>query len=402
MNEPTEPEPPSTSWKDRRLEEIGIGLQTRDGRKKLFGGCLKLIQRLVSWTTLGYVFALLALGFFMRTWGERNIFFAFCLYLPPLIWYLPAFVLVPLSLLVLAWRTFLVSLVLVVGSVFMVFGFKIGSEDPLPADPSRLVVLSNNRGQNAGQSMRGFKNFVKPDIMVFQEAGGTSSRYLADPAYAEFKDGRDVGGEFTVVSRYPIVSAEPVTVSVKAVPRSVNETTDAVESYTIAARFVIDFNGTQVVIYNVHLPTPRDALRYYQRGAFIYGLIGFPGTPFAAKREALQKGWNQRIDLLQLLLAKAREEKGPVLLVGDFNMPSIGWGYQQVSTDFGEAHAAAGDGFGFTFPGVTRNPLSFGGVWMRIDHLFYDRAHWQCVQAITENDRPSQHRAASAVFELKK
>lgn len=395
--------PTDRSWMDRKLEETGRRLQSPEGRRQLVGGCLRLVQRVVSGTTVTYVLALLLLGALMRYVGERNMFFAFCLYLPPLLWYLPALVLLPLCLLVGAWRTLLVSCLCVALSVSVFFGYKLGSHEPVAmvAPPTRLVVLTNNRGQNAGQSLKPFKNLVKPDVMVFQEAGGTASRYLADPAYGEFKDGRDVAGEFSLVSRYPIVSGDPVTLTVAAVPRSVYEPTTATETYTIAARYVLDVNGTHVVVYNVHMPTPRDTLRYYQRGVFLYGLIGLPGTPFAAKRVANQKGWDQRMELVLKLLERARQETGPTLLVGDFNMPSTGWSYQQVLKDFAEAHAEAGSGFGFTFPGVTRNPLSFGGAWMRIDHLFFDREHWYCHQGITEPDRASQHRAAAAVLDLK-
>ena len=393
---------PPASWKDRKLEAIGTRLQSPEGRKQLVGGCLRLIRRLVSWSTLLYVFTLLILGACMRWIGEQNVFFAFCLYLPPLLWYLPAFVLLPLCLLVWAWRTLGFSLLALVGSLMLFFDFKFGSDEtPAASSAARLVVLTNNRGQNAGQSLRPFKNLVKPDLMVFQESGGTSARYLADPAYAEFKDGRDVASEFSLISRYPVLSGDPVTVTIASLPRNLSEGQDPTESHTIAARYVIDVNGTQVVVYNVHMPTPRETLRYYQQGVFIYGLIGLPGTPFAAKREANQKGWDQRIELLQKLLERARQETGPTLLVGDFNMPSTGWCYQQTAASFGEAHAEAGSGFGFTFPGTSRNPLSLGGVWMRIDHLFFDPAHWDCVQATTERDRPSQHRATAATFELK-
>lgn len=392
----------SRSWMDRKLETIGIGLQSAEGRKKLVGGCLGMIRRLASFITLFYVFGLLLLGVLMRYVGEQNVFFAFCLYLPPLLWYLPSLVLLPLCLLVWVPRTLLVASAAVLASLMLFFGFRFtGGDASPPGSATRLTVLTNNRGQHAGQSMRGFKNEVKPDIMAFQEAGGTASRYLADPGYAEFKDGRDVAGEFSLISRFPIVSGTPVTVTVAAVPRAKSEVQNVSESHTIGARYVINVDGTHVVVYNVHMPTPRDTLRYYQRGVFIYGLIGLPGTPFAAKREANQKGWDQRMEMLRQLLALAKKETQPTLLVGDFNMPSTGWSYQQVLESYGEAHAAAGTGFGFTFPGVTRNPLSLGGVWMRIDHLFFDRARWQCLEAVTEPSRESQHRAAAAVFELK-
>jgi endonuclease/exonuclease/phosphatase family metal-dependent hydrolase len=250
-------------------------------------------------------------------------------------------------------------------------------------------VLTNNRGQHGSQSMKPFKEATKPDVMAFQEGEAHAARYLADPAYAEFKHGQDLG-EFALVSRYPIVSVDGVKVTAKTGP------------LLIAARYVLDFEGQQITIYNTHLPSPRDAIRYHMRGAFLYGLIGIPGTPLNKKRLVIQSEWDERISWVTQLVEIVKKETLPTLMVGDFNMPSLGWCRSQVTEFFGDAHAMVGSGAGFTFPGETHNPLAMGQPWMRIDYLFFDRAHWQCVQSVTETGRASQHVAVTATFELKK
>ncbi len=391
------------------LHTFGARLQTREGRVKIVGGCVGLSRKLLRWTMLFYLLALLVQCLLMRFVGERNVFFAFCIYLPPLVWFLPALALLPLCMLVLEWRGLLVGTVGVVALLLFFFGLEIrGQSDLLALDPAarerQLVVLTNNRGQNLNQSMRGFKDAVKPDVMVFQESGGYSARYLADPGYAEFKHGRDVG-EFSLVSKHPIISMEPVVVVVDAVPRmpGVSTTTVAVkESHVVAARCVINFQGQHVVIYNVHMPSPRDALRYHMRGPFLYGLLGVPGTLLGDKRAAIQRGWNQRIEMVRELIKRAEAESEPTLLAGDFNMPSAGYCKSLVNGTWGDGHDVRGSGFGFTFPGTSRNPLWLGGPGIRIDYVFFDPEKWRCIGAITEPDRESQHRAFVASLTLEK
>ena len=54
----------------------------------------------------------------------------------------------------------------------------------------------------------------------------------------------------------------------------------------------------------------------------------------------------------------ATSEDLPVILAGDFNAPAQGKVARLFASKFQDAHLNAGGGFGFTFPGVTRNPLS--------------------------------------------
>jgi vancomycin resistance protein VanJ len=145
--------------------------------------------------------------------------------------------------------------------------------------------------------------------------------------------------------------------------------------------------------------TPRDVLGFYMRGAFLWGVIGVPGTPWAAKRRLYQTFWDSQMDDAAKIMAAVKSDVNPCIIAGDFNAPHTGHIHQIITREWGDAHAAAGHGFGFTFPGVTRNPLSLGGPWMRIDYIFYDQ-HWKAVDCITEKARTSQHRALMARMRL--
>lgn len=372
---------------DDELKTLGERLQSSDGRRAAIGGCFRLIRRLLRWSMIAYLVMLLATLLMMRFVGERNVFFAFVIYLPPLLWYLPLLVIAPLCLLVWEWRSLIIAAVVVSAAVTL---FHHGGWKAPSAAPSArtLTVLTNNRGQHGKGSMKPFKEATKPDIMAFQEGEAHAERYLADPAYSEFKHGKDFD-EFALVSRYPIISVDGVKVTAKSGPM------------LVAARYVIDFEGQQIVIYNTHLPSPRDAIRYHMRGAFMWGLIGIPGTPWNKKRLAIQAEWDDRASWVTQLIDIAKKETLPTLMVGDFNMPSLGWCHAQVTNVFGDAHAVAGAGAGFTFPGETHNPLALGQPWMRIDYLFFDRARWQCVGSVTEQGRAAQHVAVAATFSLR-
>ncbi len=390
------------------LNSLGTNLQTHEGRIAILCGCIGLLKRLLRWTCLAYFVILISICVLMRFVGEQNVFFAFCVYLPPLVWHLPTFVLLPACALLLEWRGFVLGIAGACISLICFFGYEMPWKNDFNSkvgknQENNLVVLTNNRGQNAGQSMRAFKNDVAPDVMLFQESGSYSARYLADPGYSEFQHGKDVG-EFTVLSKYPILSVRPLTVRVRSVQRVPSPTAAPLatpeESIVVAGRFVIDFQGRPVVLYNVHLPSPRDTLRYHMRGAFLYGLIGIPGTSLSAKRAAIQLGWNQRIEIVSGLLKLANEEVDPTILAGDFNMPSVGYCHGLVSDHYRDAHEDGGSGFGFTFPGISGNPLWLGGPGLRIDYVFFDPKHWKCVGSLAEPDRESQHRASVARLTL--
>ena len=350
------------------------------------GGLLKLIcrffRRLTLWLTVIYFVLGAGLSLAMRFVGERNITTAFLLYLPPSLWLIPLLPLMFFGLLfhrrcLMAQAAMAFLLLVWLGYPFLRLSAAAGGADKT----AEIAVMTYNRGQNMNQSLQPFKNATHPDIMVFQEAAGRAAGFLHSPDYAEFGHAADLG-EFTLVSRYPITGCS--TVPVGESPGSAK-----------AVRFVIDWNGRPVSVYAVHLMTPRDVLSSYMRGAFLWGVIGLPGTPWAAKRRHNQTFWDQQITDASQILASVRADTNPCILAGDFNAPHMGYIHGILSAELGDAHAAAGHGLGFTFPGVTRNPLSLGGPWMRIDYIWYDH-NWAADDCITEPKRPSQHRAVVA------
>lgn len=310
--------------------------------------------------------------------GEQNLTTAFLLFVPPLVWLLPLMVLLPLALM-FNWRCLVALCVMMAGVVWVWLDWRYSPATTKSDDC--LSVMTYNRGESRNQSLQPFKQATFPDILLLQDAVNRIGGYLHSPEYEEFEFGASAG-EHIILSKYPIKESGLLPPALPTRPSRV-------------ARFVIEWHGRLVSIYSVHLMTPRDALRAASRGAFLWGVLALPGTSLVAKRQHYQEFWDGQMIDAQELLRVVRADPNPCVVAGDFNSPHLGNIHRMITKDLGDSHEEAGSGFGFTFPGDTRNPLSFGGPWLRIDYIFHDR-RWRVVNCITEKDRPSQHRAVVA------
>ncbi|MCB1064392.1 MAG: endonuclease/exonuclease/phosphatase family protein [Verrucomicrobiae bacterium] len=372
---------------DRFLRQLGEILAEDESRCRAIARLSIWFRRGISLLALGWVATLFICILLFRVVGENNLSIAFALYTPRVLLLVPFLLLIPLVL-IFHWR--LLPVLLIGGLIFIHYGMGWRFAHRPEAAPSKtgesLSVMTYNRGQHMNQSLQPFKEATRPDIIAFQEAAYRAAGYANAVGYEEFV-ATDSIGEFTLLSRYPIISS------------SLIEIPDGQRPMQPVARFEIDFSGTRIAIYSVHFLSPRDTLGYYRRGAFLYGILGLPGTPWAEKRRLNQQFWDARVVQAQAFAKIVDEDPLPTIVVGDFNAPSGGFIHGIFRNILTDSHEAAGHGFGYSFPGTTRNPLSRGGPWMRIDYLFCDE-HWETNWCITEADRPSQHRAVAAQFQL--
>jgi endonuclease/exonuclease/phosphatase family metal-dependent hydrolase len=382
---------PTNTDADKSFQNLSEELQDEVARKQFARLVRRVLKTSLTFSGYGYVAFLLLLITSMRSIGEKNLTLAFLLYCPQVAWLLPMpFFLLP----ALLWqRKLFLALILTTGIfVWSVMGYRFGSDDPLPVSnrgADTLTLLSYNQGQQGNKNLQRFKNLIQPDFLVLQEASQLK-------LYAENSGYEELGylggeGEYAMLSKYPITDTSPVTFPYPPFTG---------HKQTVATRFEIDWNGTQIAIYSVHLPTPRDVLLYYRKGAFLYGIIGIPGTELGEKRKANQLYWDARLALSESLAKHLKEEKLPMIVAGDFNTPHFGYNHRFFESFLHDAHKTSGSGFGYTFPGTTHNPLSLGGPWMRLDYIFYDE-NWQGLRCMVEKKRPSQHRAIAVTLQLK-
>ncbi len=114
----------------------------------------------------------------------------------------------------------------------------------------------------------------------------------------------------------------------------------------------LDIDNTEVVFYNTH-PIP-------------------PYTPGSGLHAA------QQTEALHKVLARARQESAPVIILGDFNMTDQFHEYRRIVKSFTDAYKAVGDiGFGFTYP---HDKWPLVPPLIRLDYIFYS-AQWAGIRA---------------------
>lgn len=350
-----------------------------------------------------YPLLLLLLAYVINPFvGERNATFAFLLYLPQLLWLVP---LVPFA--AVSWRfggrSFWIHPVALILFVISGMGWRPGGlAAETPSVPGRTIkVMTFNRGQHSSYSLQPFKNKEQPDVILLQEALRRTGNYRRAPGYKEFPYIQG-SGEFIVLSKWPIVELKEIRSS-----KRVNFSTATAEMRRagnseggdlLAVRLQLELpEGIKFALYNVHFPTPRDALTASQHGGFLWGLLGVSGTPMAKKRLVYESYWRQRIKQAVDFISQVEGDPLPTIIAGDFNMPSNGYIYRLFAENWKDAHREAGSGFGYTFPGKTRNPFSLGRAWLRLDYIF-SRGEWRVSSSTVGSGDQPQHRPLCAVL----
>ncbi|MEK9986335.1 MAG: hypothetical protein VW879_16480, partial [Opitutae bacterium] len=193
-----------------------------------------------------FALSLLLTRYMAESWWVTTL----VLYAAPTIWLLPMAVLIPAALF-LERKQLLVYPILVFSLLFGHMGWKPGKG----GDPSEgnLVVLSNNVGQRGGTSFRNYQTKIVPEIILLQEVGGRVYKYERSfPGYQSA-----ASGEFGILSRYPILSAEPV---------------PGLE-LPVASRFRISIDGNEILFYNIHLTTPRKNIHQLRGKGFFHSSV---------------------------------------------------------------------------------------------------------------------------------
>ncbi|PJF22798.1 MAG: hypothetical protein CUN56_04200 [Phototrophicales bacterium] len=257
---------------------------------------------------------------------------------------LPALVLLPVTLFVRRWG---LSLLLIPPVIFFAVAFLPHllpkTIEPPPQNAPQLRIMTFNLLAHN----RDFTDVIailresEADIIALQEvsiqaADAIQSHLTALYPYQVIYPGGIPG--IGILSKYPI--------------------TDEVVWRTVLQqqRVMIDWNGRDLVVYNVH-----------------------PMTPISSG------GFNGRNREIADILARIALEEHPVLLVGDFNMTDLADPYRDITAQFEDAYHIAGQGIGYTY-------FLRGIPLLRIDYLFY-RAPFRAFSArVGKEGGGSDHR----------
>ena len=316
----------------------------------------------------------------MRFIGEHHVLTATLLFLPLVVWIFPA---AGLLLLGAIWDRFL-SLVLAglmawYGFFFMAPEFN----DWIDRKEGDLTLLSCNLGRDSLDGLQRFVGSEDPDVIALQEVN--NRRAEVRQGFSGYKfSGID---QFPLLSRYPILEGRSISLGVKN------------RRDPCAGRYEVDYNGRRIVIFNVHLPTPRRLLASaWQQPRVLLPEIFVKEYPELCKR--VVRGWEDRVSQIDELISILKKERHPVIVAGDFNMPAHGTSYPKMANFMIDAFTVRGRGFGFTFPGNAKLPESIIAPWLRLDYQFVS-PEWSTGYFGLEPTRGAQHRATVARFRLR-
>lgn len=292
-------------------------------------------------------------------------------YLPRAPYVFPSLLLIAASLLVrrrLVWLN-LVAALLIAGPVM---GFRAPLASLVSSSDRPLVTVTSYNIQGGGSSPEVILSELaaaNPDVIVLQEATGglePITRHFADWTFVR-------AGEYLVGSRWPVT------------PKDVCRA-EAFGRAT-AVLYEIDHPEGAFLVCNVHLTTARYGLAQLRPDSLISGR----GVDTLMARQELRE--METFETRQFVAELGFET--PVLVVGDFNVPTSSSLFQKYWSGMTSAFDAGGWGYGYTSPCDTDNLWPANTPWLRIDHILLDQ-HWNVHECSIGRAAGSDHRCITA------
>ncbi len=347
---------------------------------------VSVVQRIVTWARfiltaatviycVGFLVALIGIEYY----AEEYYFLSTAMYLPPWGWLVPLAPLAFLSLFVYA--RLLIAHALCVP--ILIFGFMDlrWHNWATPLNPT-IRIVTNNIGQSHGTKVKGFADLQKADLVALQDANAEArGPELARDYPDRYVVGKD---QFILISRFPVRAADALPIPDPADPRQ-----------RLAAWFEVEAHGQPLIIFMVHMPTPRDQLNAMKGLGAFSAMLGREGGHGSKVREDNAAFFKTQLKLAQQMVNITRAAKVPFIVCGDFNVPTHGLTYRLYRENWIEAFNERGQGVGATFPGDAGLP-----PWLRLDNIYCSRNGLRPIHAEAEEGRKTQHLAMAATFEL--
>ncbi len=216
-----------------------------------------------------------------------------------------------------------------------------------PTGGLRLVSYNVNSGNGGFDLITEEIMRRDPDVAFVQEIPFWVASKLTERLKVSLPHTRE-DTEFLVASKYPIIAAE--------YPPNLHFF--GRERHPRFVRVVLDTPLGPTVFYHVHTVSPRGAF-YALRGEGLRREITSGRLLTGARAASLREHAALRELQVETVAKRALEEQGPVVIVGDTNLPIQSPIRHRYLDRFQDGFREAGLGFGNTFP--SRSP------WMRID-----------------------------------
>lgn len=288
-------------------------------------------------------------------------------------WWLlcPWALLVPLAFLA-GWRTVVTA---AVGTLVTLFG---AAQFELPARPPantssralRIVTYNTDLRDAVAERIRQDLQRWDADVVLLQDCKtivADSLRAVAATSLTTLTV--HVQGRHCLVSKWPVRGMADVSELVD--PRSTQHT--ALRWGDSGVRYTLSTFMGDLVVYSVHLPSPRDAL----------GTVRWLETTDRQRiSDALQQSITARANASAVIARLVQQETGPVIIAGDFNLPYGSAILRRDWSQYTNAFGRAGAGLGYT--------MQAGVFPVRIDHVFSSPALVP-VEARVLGGYPSEH-----------
>ncbi len=309
------------------------GAEPRRGRLAL------VILWAAALTWVGALACLLAL---FRYVGETSWLVVLLMYLPRHAWIVPGLALLPLALRrgrrAVLWPLAVGTLVW----LFPLMGFVLPHFGPRPSRPTVRVLSYNTlHAADGAESLRALILDHQPDLVLFQWTSHVAEEAMRGPEFEGWTVRRV--GQFTVASRFTILSVEAVGAPADSAP---------------AAHAIVDTPIGRMDVYNIRPKSAREELGATRRRSVAQRLRELA---WEADSGRLGERVSFREKQTRSIVEEASRARHPVLIAGDTNLPGGSLFSHRYFGGFEDAFDEAGLGFGFTHPAQL--------PWMRLDRV---------------------------------
>ena len=316
---------------------------------------------MVSTLVYLYVGIVAAVALIYAVGPERFMWGGVLLFLPQVILAIPGLILLPFALWCarrLSWLL-IAALLLIAGPLM---GLSWSTREATNGTPFRLMTYNIQLWQR-----RNVPAILKeilaadPDVLCLQDARDAKNTRLST-----YLENRNVAmfGQYVFVSKFPILDATVGDISYDG------------ETHTYL-RARIDVAGTEVVFFNAHLVTPRDALSPLRTPAL-----------WRLGLSEMRQNQSQRLRQARQLVEDSRGITGPLVIAGDLNAPPASLVTRMLTgRGLTDAFGAAGRGYGYTFG----HTLLVGRPFLRLDRVLASN-HLTPIRAWVGGSSGSDHR----------
>ncbi|HLJ09618.1 MAG TPA: endonuclease/exonuclease/phosphatase family protein [Planctomycetaceae bacterium] len=333
------------------------------------------IRTAVLWLSVGNLALMIVVTVLLRFCSERWWFSTALLYLPRSPYAAGSILLLPLAMVYNRKAAVLSGVAL-----FLATGPIMGLKVPLPSwgfsalvteHHLRIVTCNVHGYQPAFDGLISEMHSVVPDVVVFQEAFHDNP--VLEKAFVGWHSMQV--DEYFVAARYPITHVASF--------RS--------QAYQRVAAVAFEVADPQrrYRLINVHQTSPRKGLT---------DLRTDDAWDSNGRRTLIESTENREAEAAALRAFFEENRQGlPVVIAGDFNMPSDSSLYRAAWGDLENAFDSAGFGYGYTAPCGRNRFWPNATPWSRVDHIL-TTGEWQIQKCWIGSGNGSDHRLVAAIL----